>query len=196
MFPDQSQFNLPEDFIYIEKDWGSLYYKHMGKHDRITAKKLCSDEGVSVSLPMPRFAEENEFYRVYFTDESLWLNLVDDYTGVRNEDDDHYFIAKGNSHADEREKYYDWINMDLSGPNELKGVSLTYTGRWRSENLNRKMDSICVFNVIPESCSKCPNKLFCRYQDNRRRTHCLEEIQTVNVNDGILIFPPKVGMAG
>ena len=64
--PDSRDFDLPEDFIYIENEWGSLFYKHLGKMARNDARTNCSSFGSSVHLPIPRFIEEYEFYRAHF----------------------------------------------------------------------------------------------------------------------------------
>ena len=72
--PDPRKYGLPEDFIFIEHEWGSLFYKHLGKLAREDAKEECSKSGASVHLPIPRFLEENEFYRIHFGSEGLRLN--------------------------------------------------------------------------------------------------------------------------
>ena len=64
--PDPRDFDLPEDFIYIENEWGSLFYKHLGSLTRKDGKLKCSSFGSSVHLPIPRFREELEFYIAYF----------------------------------------------------------------------------------------------------------------------------------
>ena len=76
VFPDPRQFeNLTEDFIYVEKAWGSLFYKYLGKKYKIEAQQLCSKYGDSVHLPIPRFKDENDFYHNHFSVESLWLDI-------------------------------------------------------------------------------------------------------------------------
>lgn len=74
--PDPRRFGLTDDYIYVEQEWGSLFYKHVGKKNRRDAEKICSDDGAH--LPFPRFAEEQEFYKVHFGDESLWLDVYYD----------------------------------------------------------------------------------------------------------------------
>ena len=64
--PDPSDFDLPQGFIYIENEWGSLFYKHLGKMTRNDAKTTCSSFGSSIHLPKPRFLEEFNFYRIHF----------------------------------------------------------------------------------------------------------------------------------
>ena len=196
-FPDPSQYNLPEDFIYVEKEWGSLFYKHIGKNKRNGAKRLCSSEGDSVSLPIPRSAQENEFYRVYFGRESLWLDLVDDFAGVRNEENNYFFIASRNMNhytatsTDQppKRKLYDWIDMDLLfTPDNLNGVTMTYTGQWKSVNVNELKDTICVYNIIPESCSKCSDEFFCQYQDGRTKTNCIQSSYDSFISDVYKLF--------
>ena len=46
-YPDPRQFGLTEDFIYVEKEWGSLFYKHLGKLKKTEAKQVCSQYGDS-----------------------------------------------------------------------------------------------------------------------------------------------------
>ena len=64
--PDPRNFDLPEDFIYIENEWGSSFYKHLGNLTRKDGKLNCSSFGSSVHLPIPRFREEFEFYKAHF----------------------------------------------------------------------------------------------------------------------------------
>ena len=64
--PDPRDFDLPEDFIYIGNEWGSLFYKHLGSRTRKDGKSICSSFGSSVHLPIPRFREELEFYKIHF----------------------------------------------------------------------------------------------------------------------------------
>ena len=51
--PDPRQYNLTDDYIYVELEWGSLFYKHIGNWTKSDAKFLCSREGTH--LPTPRF---------------------------------------------------------------------------------------------------------------------------------------------
>ena len=64
--PDARSFDLPEDFIFIENKWGSLFYKHLGKMPKNDAKTTCLSFGPSVHLPKPRFLEEFKFYSYHF----------------------------------------------------------------------------------------------------------------------------------
>ena len=77
--PNPRHYELSEDFIFVEQEWGSLFYKHIGKRTRSEAKNLCSSAGPSVHLPIPRFYEEQEFYKTHFGDENLWLDLTFDF---------------------------------------------------------------------------------------------------------------------
>ena len=75
IIPDPRLYNLTDDYIYVEQDWGSFFYKHIGKRKSEDAKNLCSAENSFVHLPIPRFYEENEFYRKHFGDDGLWLDI-------------------------------------------------------------------------------------------------------------------------
>ena len=64
--PDPRQFDLPEDYVYVEQEWGSLFYKYVGERNSLQAKHSCSTDGPHVHLPIPRFYDENEFYAIHF----------------------------------------------------------------------------------------------------------------------------------
>ena len=74
-FPETWKYQLPDDFVFLETDWGSLFFKHIGKMGRAVAKQICSSYGNSVGLPVPRFPEENVFYLKYFGHDELWLGI-------------------------------------------------------------------------------------------------------------------------
>ena len=202
--PDPRQYDLTDDYIYVEHEWGSLFYKHIGKRNRSEAHTICSNEGDAVHLPIPRFEEENEFYRVHFGEESLRLDIFRDaYDGLKTADG-HYFIKYIKTFEDYDHQYqykpvninnYDWVNFtnELHRPEILlqrteflpdseilpvvgkKSVVMTYTGEWMLAEENELINSVCVYNIIPDhSCSKCRDKDFCRYTGNARdETICI-----------------------
>ena len=116
---------MTEDFIYVEQEWGSLFYKHIGKQKRLDAKNLCStlspDEAkIQVHLPIPRFKEENEFYKTHFGDKGLWLD-VSYYTneGLRSFDG-HLFIRFVRTFI--ADKYYRRIEYPNIGYNSTASL--------------------------------------------------------------------------
>ena len=175
---DPSQYNLTEDFIYLENEWGSLFFKHLGKMKRTDAKKICSSVGKSVHLPIPRFPEENDFYRVYFGHDELWL-------GVSNWDDTVQRIFKTDYgqilfgvmtqlDAEIQINQYRWINGTSTLNSGQNDVSMSKSGQWQGANENELLDSVCVFNILPDECSKCLNQEYCRYKDrNRDEVECV-----------------------
>ena len=176
---DPSKYNLSEDFIYLENQWGTLFFKHIGKMERAKAKEMCSSEGTSVHLPIPRFPEENEFYRIYFGHDKLWL-------GVSNSDDTASRIFKTDegqilfgiftqSHAEVEINQYSWINGTQSILNSnFNDVSMSNSGQWQGSNETELLDSVCIFNILPDECSKCLNQDYCRYKDeNREEVECI-----------------------
>ena len=126
--PDPRQFGLTEDFIYVEKAWGSLFYKHLGKLNKTGAKQICSQYGDSVHLPIPRFKDENDFY-TNFIDGKLWLDISFD----ANDDTfksyhDHVFIRLLHTMTDFTFVHsYDWIEITYSEFNE---IIILPDGKW------------------------------------------------------------------
>ena len=170
LIPDPGDYNLTKDFVFFEHEWGSLFYKHIGKQNRNEAKQLCSNEGEFVHLPIPRFPEENEFYKVLFADEDLWLGLSDkNKDGVFKSDLGIELIRLvPQSVGFEQFHHYRWMNASLGLNNDAFGVTMLTTGDWVDTNELEMKDSICVYNIIPDGCSKCLYTNFCRYSDHTR----------------------------
>ena len=196
---DPQHYGLNDDFIFVEQEWGSLFYKHIGKRTRSEAKILCSTAGPSVHLPIPRFLEEQEFYKTYFADENLWLDVIYDASeGVKSGNSSangHSFIRFVRTYTqindqngffnneliqtDEevaRIEYHDWITLAGNGHSGYfstwgdQDVFLNNRGEWDWTAENDLFDAVCVYDIIPdENCSKCQNESFCRYKDTSRK---------------------------
>ena len=197
--PDPRHYNLSADFIFVEQEWGSLFYKHIGKTFSSEAKMICSDAGPNVHLPIPRFYEEQEFYRTYFAEEGLWLDVTYDASEGVKSANHHWFLRfvktymtindengffQELSQTDEKIatiKYHEWIN--LAGPHEGyfstwgdQDVYMNNLGQWdwKDEDDDMLLDAVCIFDIPDERCSKCQNESFCRYKDiSRKETECI-----------------------
>ena len=156
---DPDDFGLPEDFIFIEQEWGSMFYKLIGNHTREEAKRLCSLYGDSVHLPIPRFEDEYEFYRKYFAGETLWLDISNIPDGFYNSPHEQLFARPVNT----------WINSGF------EYVIMTEEGKWKTTDGLNQRNSVCVLNIPPnDNCSKCYNKAFCRFKkQSRQETECV-----------------------
>ena len=152
---------------------------------RNDAKQNCLNYGDSVHLPIPRFPSENEFYQKHFGNESLWLGLSDaERDGLYKTDYDGtilHFVVK-RPEGEILGSKYKWTNKSLTFNYELNGVKLSTNGEWQMEDENEtELDSICVYNIIPDECEKCLDRNFCRYSDRSRSTvECICPI----VNEG------------
>ena len=178
--PDPRQHNLTDDYIYVELEWGSLFYKHIGNITKSEAKFLCSREGTN--LPTPRFDEENEFYKMYFGDDGLWLDVTFDADEGLKSASGHWYIKYIRTFTDAvyqpnfmtsleittgdqiellaEIKYDEWVNLrDLSDGKEPgylpewteKDVFVTNTGMWDwAEEENKFLNAVCVYNIIPD----------------------------------------------
>ena len=186
-FPDPRHYNLSADFIYIENEWGSMFYKHIGKMNRTEAKRRCSMEGDSVHLPIPRFPDENEFYRVYFGDSyqnignqtGLWLGVSDfEEEGLFRSDTGYQLIKVLPQYQGfKMVKKHGWINASFTVDPNSNDVKMSSTGLWETATDRKQsplLTSICVYNILPEKCSKCYEEDFCRYTSgNRKEIECI-----------------------
>lgn len=77
------------------------------------------------------------------------------------------------SHADHIEtlsdlveiNHFDWIDYDSSNKSLFNKMTLASNGNWTFIGANETIDSVCVYNIIPDQCSKCQDQAFCRYAD-------------------------------
>ena len=175
-----------------------MFYKHIGKRTRTEAKTLCATAGPAVHLPIPRFPEEQEFYKTYFADQNLWLDLTYDASeGIKSANGATFFkFIKTFIPLDEQKgfweeevsqtnekiatiKYHDWIN--LAGGHsgyfsvwQKLGVFMNDVGEWDWTDETSLFNAVCVYNIPDENCSKCQNESFCRYKDvSRTETECI-----------------------
>ena len=127
--PDPRRYELPEDFIYVEEEWGSLFYKRFGKQTRSAAKDLCSDISPKVHLPIPRFEKENEFYKTHFGDEGLWLDVSYDVNEGLKSADGHSFIKYVRSFVTDKYNetfdYWEWRDSNI-GYDHRGGDDVSY----------------------------------------------------------------------
>ena len=67
---------------------------------------------------------------------------------------------------------HNWIKSEDS---DFYEVIMSATGHWQTTNNDTLIDSVCVYNIIPdENCTKCTDKAFCRYIDStRQETRCV-----------------------
>ena len=71
--------------------------------------------------------------------------------------------------------YHQWINYGDVIDSGENGVAMSRSSLWQGKDENNMLDSVCVFNVIPDECSKCPNKNYCRYiTGSRTVVECMQ----------------------
>ena len=192
---DPRNYNLTADFIYIEKEWGSLFYKHFGKNNRMKAKQLCANEGTEVHLPIPRSPDENEFYRVFFGEENVWLSIIDDSNGIatdgfdweaRSSNKRQTIFVSRNNQEDNPKILHDWIPFKGSlehNESYIKGIQLTKTGQWESIKETDEVNTVCIYNVIPNECLNCNDSYFCHYLNEKKHTECICKFDVEDPNN-------------
>ena len=128
-------------------------------------------------LPIPRFTDENEFYREMFGNVDLWLDISYDFANKSG-----LVSGLGHSYSHQLQtvpglvhiKKYDWVDIDLKKLRGQHEITLTSTGRWTTAKDSEIHDSVCVFNVPIPNCSNCPDETFCRYTDEKKEhSHCV-----------------------
>ena len=83
-------FQIHQNFLKILSKLPVTFHLRLRPHKNLEIAVLLSLS--TVHLPVPRFYEEQEFYRTYFANEYLWLDVTyDAYEGVKSENG-HWFI--------------------------------------------------------------------------------------------------------
>ena len=174
---------MTDNFVFLETDWGSLFYYRSAQTEWLDpeeAEQICSESGTH--LPIPRWSDENEFYRSYFVEQpdddnwkehpwgrgKIWL-------GVSNSTFEEYIDSNSTTGdwmdwvIDEDSFYHDiYGKLYDGGPHGKFRVAMTPSGQWAADNVNLLHDAVCVLNIPPEACSKCSDPDFCRYKDKTR----------------------------
>ena len=155
-----SQYNLTNDFIFMEQDWGSIFYMDIGQLDKITAKETCLEKSSLLHLPIPRSEAENAFYQSYFSDKNLWLDIEtnEEKTIFKSSDGHIYTKIIDTFEGPVQIDSYEWIDFALIDNNDFYGVQMVKNGTWELANESLALNSICVYNVIEAAnCTNCFN---------------------------------------
>ena len=209
---DPRQFNLPDDFMHVEYGWGSSFFKYIGKKTKTEAVNECSNIKPNsftgkMHLPIPKFSEEMDFYRVLF--DEPWLDVYrGSDTGLRSEkvlqsvNGDKYelifyddanktipleFDEDGETIGTDQILKFDWIVTNEAEKQLSNSVTLTKNGTWSAPSESTH-DAVCVFNVDID-CSKCHEDAFCRYEGfTSNEIECICPIQVEVINELLVIF--------
>ena len=74
-----------------------------------------------------------------------------------------------------------WTNLSLD--TTLNGVKMSSMGTFEIENENRELDAVCIYNILPDDCSTCLYKEFCKFKDQSKiETECLCPFMTTGEN--------------
>ena len=74
-----------------------------------------------------------------------------------------------------------WTNLSIDSNliigNQSSSVQLEIKQR------NRELDTVCVYNILPDDCSKCLYREFCKYKDQtKNEIECLCPLMTKGEN--------------
>ena len=73
-------------------------------------------------------------------------------------------------------KSFDWTkcgSTDFNRINHRSDVILAKNGRWETLDKTERVDSVCVYNILPD-CPQCSSEAFCRFTDmTRQQTECV-----------------------
>ena len=74
-----------------------------------------------------------------------------------------------------------WRNLSLDKHSNIDNE--TSSGQLEIKEENSELDTICVYNILPDDCSKCLYKELCKYKDQpKKETECLCPLLTKGEN--------------
>ena len=82
MSENPNDYNLPDDYFFVTRYWGTRFYKvYSYKTTYNTAKIQCESDGAFLAIP--RSEAENDYIADLFPDEPIWIGIDDiDQEGV------------------------------------------------------------------------------------------------------------------
>lgn len=128
---DPTTYNLPADYIYTEKEFGTFFYKSRGRQDASRADASCRADGAR--LPVPRTLAENNFY-ASLAGNQVWLGVNDK--------------AKEGTWADTEGKPVSWTLFGPGEPNNAgRGEDIVHINgmKWNDHNGIDFKETICVY---------------------------------------------------
>ena len=77
-----NDFNLPDDYFFVSKPWGRMFYKVYNEPtDYNAAKTQCESDGAFLAIP--RSKAENDYMKILIHIGAIWIGIDDiDQEGV------------------------------------------------------------------------------------------------------------------
>ena len=167
----------------------TFYFLKNGLERKLT-KIDCSEFFNATNRSSKTLCHEQNFH-TKITDlhgKDFWLGISDsDQEGIFKTDngDILHHIFKNMASNEISINQYEWMNQltNLSLNTTLNGVKISSVGTFEIENENRELDAVCIYNILPDDCSTCLYKDFCKYKDqSKNETECLCPFMTEGEN--------------
>ena len=80
-----NDYNLPDDYFFVTKSWGSIFYKvYSEQNDYNAAKTQCESDGAFLAIP--RSEAENDYIGDLIPNAKIWI-------GINDIDEEGVFVA-------------------------------------------------------------------------------------------------------
>ena len=131
-------YNLPNDYTFVENSWGNSFYKTYDKMNYLDAKSQCESDGAF--LATPRSEEENAFIFSLLSGESMWI-------GVNDIDENGKFVAVNGDLT-----FTKWNAGEPNGrccPNGVHIINerVVPNGFWNDDRLGALKGFVCSFDI-------------------------------------------------
>jgi len=140
-----NDYNLPDDYFFVDESWGSRFYKVYS--ERMTynaAKTQCESDGAFLAIP--RSEAENDYIADLIPYENIWI-------GINDIDQERVFVAVDGSDIT-------YTNWDSGEPNNANGgedaVTIHYPANsirperqktWNDVTVNALVKFVCSLRI-------------------------------------------------
>ena len=137
-----NDYNLPNDYFFVTKSWGSIFYKvYSEKYDYYSAKTQCESDGAF--LAHPRSEAENDYIADLIPKNHIWIGIDDiDQEGV--------FVAVDGSDITYTNWNSDEPNNSRNNENAVIIQNRTWSNQppvWNDINENYPQRFVCSLRI-------------------------------------------------
>merc|ERR1719394_1126052 len=137
-----SDYNLPDDYFFVTKSWGSIFYKvYSEQNDYNAAKTQCESDGAFLAIP--RSEAENDYIGDLIPNAKIWI-------GINDIDEEGVFVAVDGSDI----TYTNWnsgepnnspTNIGDEEAVHMHAVHMQNT--WNDQNVHELARFVCSLRI-------------------------------------------------
>ena len=137
MSEELNDYNLPDDYFFVSKSWGRVFYKVYSEHyDYDSAKTQCESDGAFLAIP--RSEDENDYISDLIPGQDIWI-------GINDIDQEGVFVAVDGSNI----TYTNWAFNEPNNYNNNEDAVHIHSGQtnWNDLATYHQAEFVCSLRI-------------------------------------------------